>query len=408
MVRRTLPDPARSRPSASRDRSAVVEVRGAKRAGMVVVLGAGLIGLGIAYELAKRGEAVRLIESRTPGGAASWAGAGMLAPFTEAMASEPFAAFCEDSLARYPAYVAELREYGGVDARLQLDGILEAACDEDDEARLRAHVLALQARGVSARYLGRAEAHALEPGLARAVRGASLCENEGAVDNRRLGRALHAACARAGVRIDVEAGDVALEADARRILGVRTADGFVGADVVVNATGAWAGALAGVPAAASVPVVPVKGQMLALAMPRGFVRHVVWTRGAYLVPRDDGRLLVGASVEDAGFDRRVTARAQRDLLDAALAAMPSLADLAIAETWTGLRPGTPDGLPYLGATALGGYVLATGHYRNGILLTPATAVAIADVVQGRPRPDLAAFSPLRAQEAFATVAKGSA
>lgn len=375
---------------------------------MVVVLGAGLIGLGIAYELAKRGERVRLIESRAPGRAASWAGAGMLAPFTEAMASEPFAVFCADSLARYPAYVKELRECGGVDARLQLEGILEAACDENDEARLRAHVLALKRNGVSARYLERAEAHAVEPGLGPKVRGAALCASEGAVDNRRLGRALHAACIASGVRIDVEAGDVVLEADARRVLGVRTAAGFASADVVVNATGAWAGELAGVPAAHRVPVVPVKGQMLALAMPRAFVRHVVWAPGVYLVPRDDGRLLVGASVERAGFDRRVTARAQRDLLDAALAAMPALGELAIAETWAGLRPGTPDGLPYLGATALGGYVLATGHYRNGILLTPATAVAVADVVEGRDRPDLATFSPLRAQEAFVTAAKGSA
>ena len=142
---------------------------------MVVVLGGGLIGLGIAYELAKRGEGVRLIESRAPGRAASWAGAGMLAPFTEAMASEPFAAFCEDSLARYPAFVAELHERGGVDARLRLDGILEAAHDAGDERRLRAHVRALAARGLPARYLDRAEAHALEPALGASVRGASLC-----------------------------------------------------------------------------------------------------------------------------------------------------------------------------------------------------------------------------------------
>jgi glycine oxidase len=375
---------------------------------MVVVLGGGLIGLGIAYELAKRGEDVRLIESRMPGRAASWAGAGMLAPFTEAMASQPFAALCEDSLARYPAFVRELHERGGVDARLRLDGILEVAYDARGEEQLRAHVRTLAARGLPARYLERAEAHAREPALGPALRGASLCANEGAVDNRRLGRALHAACAAIGVRIDAGAGDVALEADARRVLGVRTTAGFVPADVVVNATGAWAAELQGVPERHRVPVVPVKGQMLALAMPRGLVRHVVWAPGAYLVPRDDGRLLVGASVEEAGFDQRVTARAQRDLLDAALAAMPALGELTVAETWAGLRPGTVDGLPYLGATGLGGYVVATGHYRNGILLTPATAVAIADIVEGRSSPNLSAFSPLRVQEAFATAAKGAA
>lgn len=385
----------------------VPAARGAKPSYVIVVLGAGLIGLGIAYELAKRGANVRVIESRSAGGAASWAGAGMLAPYTEAMACEPFAALCADSLARYPAFVAELHERGGVDARLRLEGILETACDAQDEARLRSHASALAARGLPARYLERAEAHALEPALGPAVRGASLCANEGAVDNRRLGRALHAACIASGVRIDVEAGDVALEADARRVLGVRTAAGFVPADTVVNATGAWAGEVPGVPAPFRARVVPIKGQMLALAVPRRLVRHVIWAPGVYLVPRDDGRLLIGASVEDAGFDRRVTARALRDLLDAALVAMPALGDLAVAETWAGLRPGTEDGLPYLGATRLAGYVLAVGHYRNGILLTPATAVAIADIVQGRPRPDLAAFSPERAQEAFASFTKGT-
>jgi glycine oxidase len=271
---------------------------------MVIVLGGGLIGLGIAYELAKRGERVRLIESRTPGRAASWAGAGMLAPFTEAMASQPFAAFCEDSLARYPAFVRELHECGGVDARLRLDGILEAAYDAQGEERLRTHVRTLAARGLPARYLEREEAREREPAFGPALRGASLCANEGAVDNRRLGRALHAACLATGVRVDVEAGDVTLEADARRVLGVRTSAGFAPADVVVNATGAWAAELRGVPVAHRIPVVPVKGQMLALAMPRGLVRHVVWAPGAYLVPRDDGRLLVGASVEDAGRQAR--------------------------------------------------------------------------------------------------------
>jgi len=152
---------------------------------------------------------------------------------------------------------------------------------------------------------------------------------------------------------------------------------------VINAGGAWAADLAGVPVAARVPVSPIKGQMLALAIPRDFVRRVLWVPGAYCVPRDDGRLLIGATVERAEFDVRVTAQGLRSLLDAALNALPALGAFAVAETWAGLRPGTPDALPYLGATSLGGYVLATGHYRNGILLTPATAHAIADLVEGK-------------------------
>jgi len=262
----------------------------------------------------------------------------------------------------------------------------------------------LSARGVAARWLARDEVHAFEPALGASVRGAACCEREGHVDNRRLGRALHAACEALGVRIDANAGSVSIEADARRVLGVRGPDGFVPADAVVNAGGAWAGELGGVPPQARVRVVPVKGQMLALAMPRGFVRRVVWIPGAYLVPRDDRRLLVGATVEDAGFDVRVTARGIAGLLGAALAALPALGELAVVETWAGLRPGSIDGLPYIGATALGGYFVATGHYRNGILLTPATATLVADLLEGRSA-GIAAFSPQRDHEASAPVAK---
>ena len=351
---------------------------------MIVVIGAGLIGLGIAYELRLRGADVRVIDAREPGSGASWAGAGMLAPYTEHIASDAFARLCAESLARYPAFVDGLRERGGVDARLRLDGILEAAFDDANVARLRAHVEALVARGVAASWLEPRDAHRLEPALRATLRGAAFSHAEGHVDNRRLGRALRAACDALGVRIDAFAGPVALEADVRRALGVRGPAGFIAADAVINATGAWAADLAGVPERARVPVVPIKGQMLAIAIPRGLVRRVLWVPGAYLVPRDDGRLLVGATVERVGFDVRVTAHGIHALLGAALEALPALGDLNVAETWAGLRPGTPDELPYLGETGLGGYFLATGHYRNGILLTPATAHALADVVEGKP------------------------
>jgi glycine oxidase len=201
---------------------------------------------------------------------------------------------------------------------------------------------------------------------------------------------------------------VAVEANARRVLGVRGPDGFIGADAVINATGAWASELEGVPEVARVDVRPVKGQMLALGMPRGLVRRVLWVPGAYLVPREDGRLLIGATVEDAGFDVRITGAGLRSLLDAALDALPSLGDLALAETWAGLRPGSPDDLPYIGATAIEGYLVATGHHRNGILLAPATAVAIADVLEGKPRPDLDILSPRRAYSTAQEVPEGVA
>jgi glycine oxidase len=362
----------------------------------VVVVGAGLIGLAIGYELARRGATVHVIDANEPGHAASWAGAGMLAPYTEMVGPPAFRAFCLSSLERYPGFVADLLERGGVDARLQLDGIVETAYDEASEARLRARP--------GTRWLARDELRFAEPALGPSVRGGALCEAEGQVDNRRLGRALLAASAALGVRVDARAGPVAVEADSRRVLGVRGPLGFVPAGAVVNAAGAWSGALEGVPEHARVPVTPAKGQMLALAMPRGLVRRVLWVPGAYLVPRDDGRLLVGATVESAGFDVRVTARGMRLLLEAALAAAPALGDLAIAESWSGLRPASVDGLPYIGATSLGGYYVATGHYRNGILLTPATAELVADILEGR-SDGIPAFSPLRAHEARAAVEK---
>jgi len=175
-------------------------------------------------------------------------------------------------------------------------------------------------------------------------------------------------------------------------LGVRSALGFVPASAVVNAAGAWAGRIEGVPPSCRPPVAPVKGQMLALQAPRGLVPHVTWVPGAYLVPRDDGRLLIGATVEDAGYDVRVTAGGVERLLNAVLRAAPALESCAVTETWAGLRPGTPDGLPYLGATPLAGYFLAAGHYRNGILLAPATARAVADAIEGKASSSLRDFS----------------
>jgi glycine oxidase len=368
---------------------------------MIVVIGAGLIGLAIAYELAARGAPVRVLEAGKPAGAASWAGAGMLAPYTESLAASELEALCAGALALYPGFVEDLRARGAPDPRLRLDGILEAAYDDAGEARLRERVAALAARGIAAAWLDRNGVLACEPALGPRVRGAALVAGEGQVDNRRLGRALLAACRMLGVVVEANAGEVALEADSRRALGVRTSGGFRAAQSVVNAAGAWASALSGVPAMARVPVVPVKGQMLALAAPPGFMRRVVWLPDAYLVPRADGRLLVGATVERAGFDVRVTAHGVHALLAGALGVMPSLRDLALTETWTGLRPGTPDGLPFIGASALEHYFVATGHYRNGILLAPITARIVADVIEGKPPPlAVGAFAPARSLAAL--------
>jgi glycine oxidase len=364
-----------------------------------VIIGAGLIGCGIAYELAKRGAAVTVYDRAEPARAASWAGAGMLAPYSEEVVDPALLALCAASLHAYPAFVDDLRERTGVDAYLRHEGTLHVAFGEAPERELAAQCEAFRRNGADAAVLDRNATLAREPMLGGNVRGAVYVANEAHVDNRRLGRALVAACTDAGVRFERTAG-VALEADARRVRGIRTEHGFAAAGTVVNAAGAWAGELAGVPVPARIAVRPVAGEMLALAVPKGFTRGLVWSQHTYLVPRDDGRLLIGATSVERDFDVRVTARGVHSLLDVALRVAPVLGSFALVETWAGLRPASHDGRPYLGTTVLEGYVIAAGHYRNGILLTPVTAQAIAAVVAGeRPPVDLAAFDPRRAPEA---------
>jgi glycine oxidase len=365
----------------------------------VLIVGAGLIGLGIAYELAKEGVSVRVLDARAPASSASWAAAGMLAPYTEALEGAAFEAACARSLEAFPAFAAEIEERTGADVQLRRDGIVEAAYDEGAAARLQAHVATLAARGIDAQWLERADALQLEGILGAGCRGVALVRGEGQVDNRALGRALRSACEGLGVRIDAGIEALELETANGRARGVRTKNGSVGAATIVNTAGAWAGALAGVPREARVPVIPIKGQILALAAPADLVRRVLWVPGAYLVPRADGRLLVGATVEDAGFDLRVTAGGIHTVLDAALAALPALRDLSILETWAGLRPGSPDGIPFIGETPLEGYLVASGHHRNGVLLAPLTGRLVADLILGHGSEELALFSPRRFAEA---------
>ncbi len=362
--------------------------------GDVAIVGAGIIGLSVAFELAARGASVRVYDTGEPARAASWAAAGMLAPLTERLPDASMQRLCESSLRLYPAFVEAVRDASGVDPQLRLDGILHAVYDSDRYERLREHLEELHADGHSATLLTRAETLLAEPALSKDVCGGLLVDGEGQIDNRRLGRALVAACEARGVRIHTGVASLAVEFDARRVLGVRSDLGYLPASVVINAAGAWAGSLAGVPADCVPPVRAVKGQMLSIQLPLGFMRRTTWVPGAYFVPRADGRLLVGATVEDAD-DTRVTAGGVHALLHAATSAAPALRDFTVSETWAGLRPGTPDERPCLGSTPRLGYFLATGHYRNGILLAPATARLLADAVQNGSVEALAPFSVAR-------------
>ncbi len=346
----------------------------------VAVVGAGLIGLAAAFELAQAGAHVRVYDRAEPARAASWAGAGMLAPHTENIEDDILRAQCVESLAMYPAFVERVRAASGVDPRLRLDGIVTTFFDDERAHKAKARADALRAMDVACELLDRDATLRTEPFLGKHVLGALVVSHEGYVDNRRLGRALIAACESVGVTIASGVRDLAVECDDRRVLGVRTDRGFAPATHVIVAAGSMSALVPGIPERSLPKVTPVKGQMLALGVPVGFVRHTTWVPGAYLVPREDGRLLVGATAEHVGFDERVTAFGIRKLLDAALTAAPSLSDFSVTETWAGLRPATEDGRPIVGASDIDGLIFATGHYRNGILLTPWTARAVTQMV----------------------------
>ena len=351
---------------------------------MIVVIGAGLIGLSIAYELAKRGADVRVLEAGDSSASASWSGAGRLAPFTESDGNEELELFLATALGVYQVFVKELHKRTGVDPYLRVDGIVEVAHDQPSAERLQRRVDELGERGIHAHWLERDDVLRIEPWLGPATLGASLIEDEGQIDNRQLGKALRLACADAGVRIEEQTGPIALEASGGRVAGVRAREQFLLAETVVNAAGARAGELAGVPEEVRVSIEPVKGQLLVLTMPERRVTRLVYAPGAYLIPRHDGTLVVGETVDEtAGFDAKIDPFATRRLREAAISAIPSLAELRVLEQWVGFRPRSPNGRPYIGATALEGYFVAAGHYRNGILLAPATALAIANVIEGK-------------------------
>ena len=350
---------------------------------MVVVIGAGLIGLSIAYELAKRGAQVRVFEAGDSAASTSWSSAGRLSPFSDSDGDEELEMFLATALGVYQVFVKELHRRTGVDPYLRVDGIVEVAHSEDDVARLRGRADALIARGIHAHWLDQDEVRRIEPYLGPATLGASVIEDEGQIDNRELGRALRFACADAGVRIEEQTGMVALETDGQRALGVRSPSGLASAEVVVNAAGAWAGRLEGVPEHVRIPIEPVKGQLLVLTMPERRVTRLVYAPGAYMIPRTDGTLVVGEVNQQDGFSNNVDPFATRRLRESAIRAVPALAELPVAHSWAGVRPHSPNGRPFIGATALDGYFVAAGHDANGILLAPATAMAIANLVEGK-------------------------
>jgi glycine oxidase len=363
-----------------------------------VVVGGGVIGLAIAWRAAQAGMAVTVVDEQ-PGRGASWAAAGMLAPVTEVHYGErPLLGLNLAAAARWPGFAAEVEAAGGRPVGYTPGGTLAVARDADDNAALE-DLYQFQLRcGLEVERLRGRECRQLEPGLHPGIRGGVLAAGDHQVDNRALVEALLVACQRVGVRMVAgRVTDLAVEGD--RVTGVALGDGErLAAGTVVLAAGCWSGALGGVAAEALPPVRPVKGQLLYLRGPTDEPLCSRNVRGleAYVVPRGDGRVVVGATVEEQGFDTRVTAGAVHDLLRAALELLPDVVELELLETVCGLRPGSPDNAPMIGPAGPEGLVVATGHYRNGILLTPVTADAVAELLAtGRVPEAIAPFAPGR-------------
>ncbi|WP_317442873.1 glycine oxidase ThiO [Streptomyces collinus] len=369
----------------------------------VLVIGGGIIGLVTAWRAAQRGLATAVVDPE-PGGGAARVAAGMLAAVTELhYGEETLLALNLESARRYPDFAAELTELTGHDLGYRRCGTLAVALDADDRAHLR-ELHALQRRsGLESEWLSGRDCRRLEPMLAPGVRGGLRVDGDHQIDPRRLASALVAACERAGVvfhRAWAERLDVVRD----RAAGITTADGTaLGADRVVLAGGSLSGRLAGVPDEVLPPVRPVKGQVLRLTVPRRYapflnrtVRAVVRGSQVYLVPRENGELVVGATSEELGWDTTVTAGGVYELLRDAHELVPGITELPLTETRAGLRPGSPDNAPLLGPSGLDGLLLATGHYRNGVLLTPVTGDVMARLLaSGELPPEARPFTPQR-------------
>ncbi|MFE6865149.1 glycine oxidase ThiO [Kitasatospora sp. NPDC057692] len=370
----------------------------------VLVVGGGIIGLAVAWRAAQRGLRVVVVDPRHGGGAAQVA-AGMLAPVTELQyGEEPLLRLGMASNERYAAFAAELTEAsGGHDTGYRQCGTIAVALDSDDRAELRELHAFHQRLGLDSQWLTGREARRLEPMLAPGVRGGLHVTDDHQVDGRRLASALVRACERAGAVLHrAEAAELLVERG--RAVGVRSAAGErVTADTVVLAAGSRSHLLPGLPPGVLPAIRPVKGQVLRLSVPEAYrpflsrnVRAVVRGGHVYLVPRENGELVVGATTEEQGYDTTVTAGGVYELLRDAHELVPGITELPLVETCAGLRPGSPDNAPLLGPTALPGLVAATGHYRNGVLLTPVTGDLVAEYLATGTLPELARpFSPTR-------------
>jgi glycine oxidase len=389
-----------------------------ERAYDLVVVGAGAIGLSCGWRCAQAGMSVLVVEREVPGAGASGVAAGMLAPVTEATFGEQqLLALNLEARAQWPAFAAELEEATALPTGYAESGALVVAADRDDAEELRRlHAFQVEL-GLAAEWLGPRAARQREPGLSPRIGGAIFAPQDAQADPVALVRALAAALTAAGGELRCGVEVTGVDTEAGRVSGVRVAPVDAGRDpdqllvagldehetiaagAVLVAGGAWSAEGGLATEAAAPPVRPVKGQLLELRVRRGHrapARHIVRTPRCYLVTRPDGRVVLGATQEEQGFDTAVTADGVYRLLEAAWEVLPEVGELELVAARAGLRPGTPDNAPAVGAADLEGLLWATGHYRNGVILAPATGRAIAALlVDGELPASFAPFSPAR-------------
>ncbi|WP_413105871.1 glycine oxidase ThiO [Streptomyces sp. Inha503] len=378
-------------------------------------MGGGIIGLVTAWRAAQRGLRTALVDP-APGGGAAWVAAGMLAAVTELHYGEQtLLGLNMASARRYPDFVAELEEAGGQDVGHRACGTLAVAFDADDRAHLRELHTFQQGLGLESEWLSGRECRRLEPMLAPGVHGGLRVAGDHQVDPRRLTAALLTACERAGVAFHRDRAERLL-LDGDRAIGVELTGGTrLAAERTALAAGSLSGRLAGVPEDVLPPVRPVKGQVVRLSVPERYapflsrtVRAVVRGAPVYLVPRENGELVIGATSEELGWDTTVTAGGVYELLRDAHEVVPGITELPLVETSAGLRPGSPDNAPMLGPTALPGLLVASGHFRNGVLLTPITGDVMAEALtSGELPPEARPFSPRRFTAPSATPSPGA-
>lgn len=363
----------------------------------VIIVGGGVIGLSIARQAHRAGMGrIAVIERGKVGREASWAAAGMLAPNAENESADDFYRLCDASRRMYPSFAEELAAETGIDVELDRTGTLYASFTEDDSRHLATRYERQLEASIPVERVSRDDVLRAEPQMSERVLAALYFPNDWQVENRRLITALETSIKAAGVTVLEGADARQLIVEGTRVKGVDVGGTPICAASTVIAAGAWTSLIAVGKQAFPVAVKPIRGQMIAYRPPINFARHVIYSPRGYVVPRADGRILAGATVEDVGFDKHVTGEAVLDLGNAASEIFPALDGLTPVEKWAGLRPFAGDGLPVIGPLpGYQGLILAAGHYRNGILLAPITARLVADELAGIAGADHGAFSPGR-------------